>query len=40
MKGCEEMGLLETALEIKRRNEEIDEKQIYNPYEQSLIFVK
>jgi len=26
------MGLLEKALEIKRRNEEIDEKQIYNPY--------
>jgi len=25
MKGCEKMGLLEKALEIKRRYEEIDE---------------
>ena len=33
MKGCEEMGLLEKSLEIKRRNEEFDEKQMYNPYE-------
>ena len=33
MKGCVEMGLLEKALEIKRRYEEFDEKQMYNPYE-------
>jgi len=29
MKGCEEMGLYEKALEIKRRKEEIYEKQIF-----------